>query len=402
MKILFLTDNFPPETNAPATRTFEHCKEWVAKGAEVTVITGFPNFPKGKIYPGYKNKRIQHEEIEGIKVIRVWTFIAANKGFLKRTLDFLSFMISAFFAGLTVKTDKIVATSPQFFTALAGKWLSFWKRKPWIMEVRDIWPESIVAVGASKRNLIIKYFEWLEKRMYNSAKHIVVVTDSFKDNLINKNVPKDKISVFKNGVNIANYPPIPKNQKVLQDLKLESKFIFGYIGTHGMAHGLDFILNAIEPLQKSNPDFHFLFIGDGAERENLIQQSNKMELKNTTFLPSVTKVDVKKYLSVMDIALVNLKKSDTFLSVIPSKIFEAAAMGKPILLGLNGETKGIIQQYNAGLCFEPENKTEFINTSIKIAEPSIYQEKKEGAFILAQNFEREKIASQMLNTIEKV
>jgi len=366
------------------------------------VITGFPNFPKGKIYPGYKNKRIQHEEIEGIKVIRVWTFIAANKGFLKRTLDFLSFMISAFFAGLTVKTDKIVATSPQFFTALAGKWLSFWKRKPWIMEVRDIWPESIVAVGASKRNLIIKYFEWLEKRMYNSAKHIVVVTDSFKDNLINKNVPKDKISVFKNGVNIANYPPIPKNQKVLQDLKLESKFIFGYIGTHGMAHGLDFILNAIEPLQKSNPDFHFLFIGDGAERENLIQQSNKMELKNTTFLPSVTKVDVKKYLSVMDIALVNLKKSDTFLSVIPSKIFEAAAMGKPILLGLNGETKGIIQQYNAGLCFEPENKTEFINTSIKIAEPSIYQEKKEGAFILAQNFEREKIASQMLNTIEKV
>jgi len=402
MKILFLTDNFPPETNAPATRTFEHCKEWVAKGAEVTVITGFPNFPKGKIYPGYKNKRIQHEEIEGIKVIRVWTFIAANKGFLKRTLDFLSFMISAFFAGLTVKTDKIVATSPQFFTALAGKWLSFWKRKPWIMEVRDIWPESIVAVGASKRNLIIKYFEWLEKRMYNSAKHIVVVTDSFKDNLINKNVPKDKISVFKNGVNIANYPPIPKNQKVLQDLKLESKFIFGYIGTHGMAHGLDFILNAIEPLQKSNPDFHFLFIGDGAERENLIQQSNKMELKNTTFLPSVTKVDVKKYLSVMDIALVNLKKSDTFLSVIPSKIFEAAAMGKPILLGLNGETKGIIQQYNAGLCFEPENKTEFINTSIKISEPSIYQEKKEGAFILAQNFEREKIASQMLNTIEKV
>ncbi len=402
MKILFLTDNFPPETNAPATRTFEHCKEWVAKGAEVTVITGFPNFPKGKIYPGYKNKRIQHEEIEGIKVIRVWTFIAANKGFIKRTLDFLSFMISAFFAGLTVKTDKIVATSPQFFTALAGKWLSFWKRKPWIMEVRDIWPESIVAVGASKRNLIIKYFEWLEKRMYNSAKHIVVVTDSFKDNLINKNVPKDKISVFKNGVNIANYPPIPKNQKVLQDLKLESKFIFGYIGTHGMAHGLDFILNAIEPLQKSNPDFHFLFIGDGAERENLIEQSNKMELKNTTFLPSVTKVDVKKYLSVMDIALVNLKKSDTFLSVIPSKIFEAAAMGKPILLGLNGETKGIIQQYNAGLCFEPENKTEFINTSIKIAEPSIYQKKKEGAFILAQNFQREKIANQMLNTIEKV
>ena len=172
MKILFLTDNFPPEFNAPASRTYAHCKEWVRQGAEVTVITGAPNFPKGKVFEGYKNRWKQTEEMDGIRVIRVWTYIAANEGFLKRTLDFISFMFTSFSAGIFVKTDVIVATSPQFFTAIAGRWLSFFKRKPWIMEVRDIWPESIKAVGAMEGNLAIRYFEYLEKRMYKSASKI--------------------------------------------------------------------------------------------------------------------------------------------------------------------------------------------------------------------------------------
>ena len=169
MKVLFLTDNFPPEVNAPATRTYEHCCEWVKKGVEVTVITCAPNFPDGKVFNGYKNKVYQTEIIDGIKVVRVWTYINANKGFIKRILDYLSFMVASFLAGIFIKTDIIVATSPQFFTSISGRWLSFWKRKPWIMEVRDLWPESIKAVGAMKTNLAITFFEFLEKRMYKSA-----------------------------------------------------------------------------------------------------------------------------------------------------------------------------------------------------------------------------------------
>ncbi len=170
MKILFLTDNFPPEVNAPATRTYEHCVEWVKQGADVTVITCAPNFPKGKVYVGYRNKIYQKEVVEGIKVIRVWTYIAANKGFLKRTIDYVSFAVSSFIAGLFVRTDIIVATSPQFFTALSGRTLSFWTKTPWVMEVRDLWPESIKTVGAMNDNLFIRYFEWQEKRCYKSAK----------------------------------------------------------------------------------------------------------------------------------------------------------------------------------------------------------------------------------------
>ena len=137
MRILFLSDNFPPEVNAPASRTYDHCKEWVKCGDEVTVITCVPNFPQGKVYEGYKNKWRHEEMIDGIRVIRVWSYIVANKGFVKRTLDFISYSVTAFIAGLFIKTDVVIATSPQFFTALCGRTLAFWKRKPWIMEVRD-------------------------------------------------------------------------------------------------------------------------------------------------------------------------------------------------------------------------------------------------------------------------
>ena len=158
-KILFLTDNFPPEVNAPASRTYDHCREWVKNGNDVTVITCAPNFPQGKVYDGYKNKVWQEEWVDGIRVIRVWSYIVANKGFIKRTLDFISYSISSFIAGLFIKTDVIVATSPQFFTALSGRTLSFWKHRPWIMEVRDLWPESIKTVGAMNNNLFIQNIE---------------------------------------------------------------------------------------------------------------------------------------------------------------------------------------------------------------------------------------------------
>lgn len=399
MRILFLTDNFPPEVNAPANRTYEHCMEWVKSGHEVTVITCAPNFPKGKVYPGYKNKWRQVEIIDGIKVVRVWTYITANEGFVKRILDYLSFCFMSFFNGLFIKTDVIIATSPQFFTALSGRWLHFFKRKPWIMEVRDLWPESIVAVGAMKKGLAIRFFEWLEKRLYKSASHIVVVTDTFKEKIIERGINGSKISVFKNGANLDRYKPLPKDHTLIKELGLENKIIFAYVGTHGMAHCLDFILRSIQSLEKESPELHFLFLGDGAQRDHLIDLNKELGLKNTTFIPSVSKSEVTRYLSIMDVALVNLRKSDTFLTVIPSKIFEAAAMRKPILLGLQGETKGIIEKYNAGLCFEPENKDDFINQIREITKSNNYGSFQDGCDALAKGFDRKKIANQMLNCI---
>lgn len=402
MKILFLTDNFPPEVNAPANRSFEHCLQWVKEGMEVTIITCVPNFPKGKVFDGYKNKWKQIEYIQGIKVIRVWSYISANEGFIKRIFDYISFSLTSFIAGLFIKTDIIIATSPQFFTALSGRWLSFFKRRPWIMEVRDLWPESIVAVGAMKKNIIISFFEWLEMRLYKNADRIIVVTDTFKDKISKRGILASKISVHKNGANVEMYKPQGKDPDILKETGLKGKFIFAYIGTHGMAHALDFVLHCVGKLQQSNQHFHFLFIGDGAEKNNLLSLRDHLELNNVTMLPSVPKDQVVKYLSVMDVALVNLRKSDTFKLVIPSKIFEAAAMRKPILLGLEGETKELIEAYNAGICFEPENEQDFLEKVVQISQENIYNSCKIGCSELSVDFNRNNIAKQMLEDIVKV
>ena len=396
MNILFLTDNFPPEVNAPASRTYDHCREWIKKGANVTVITCAPNFPKGKVYDGYKNKLYQTEVIDGIKVIRVWSYIAANKGFLKRTLDYISYSITSFCAGLFVKTDLIIATSPQFFTALTGRTLHFWKMKPWIMEIRDLWPESIKTVGAMNDNLFIRYFEWEEMRCYRSAKNLVVVTDSFKKKLISRGIEESKIYVVKNGVNKELFTPIPKDEELINKLGLQGKKVIGYIGTHGMAHKLDFIINCAKHLE-GKTNYHFLFLGNGAERENLVKLKEELNCTNVTMLESVSKQEVKRYISILDICLINLKKSELFTSVIPSKIFENAAMQIPILMGVEGEAKEIVEKYNAGVCFEPENEQDFISKLNMLNDESFYNNCKKGCANLAVEFDRKNLASNMFD-----
>ena len=401
MKILFLTDNFPPEVNAPASRTFDHCREWVKNGDEVTVITCAPNFPQGKVYDGYKNKLWQEECMDGIRVIRVWSYIVANKGFLKRTLDFISYSVSSFLAGLFVKADVIIATSPQFFTALSGRTLKFWKRTPWIMEVRDLWPESIKTVGAMKDNAFIRYFEWEEKRCYRSAKKIVVVTDSFKNKLIERGINSAKIEVVKNGVDRSLFQPMPKNQEIINKLCLQGKKIIGYIGTHGMAHKLDFILECAAGLMTTNPEYHFILLGNGAEKQTLLKLKEELGCTNVTMLDSVPKSEVKEYISILDVCLINLKKSDLFKTVIPSKIFENAAMEIPILMGVEGEAQEIVEGYGAGVCFEPENAGDFREKLAVITNPANKERFKRGCRKLAKDFDRKFLAGKLQKIIHE-
>lgn len=400
MRILFLTDNFPPEVNAPAVRTYEHCREWVKMGAEVTVITCAPNFPQGKVYEGYKNSLYSREVVDGINVIRVWTYITANEGFFKRILDFVSFSVSSFIAGLFVKTDVIVATSPQFFTALSGRTLSFFKWKPWVMEVRDLWPESVKAVGAAKAGWVLRYFEYEEMWCYKSAKKLIVVTDTFKDKIAARGIDPSKIYVIKNGIDRSEFYPMCKDQELITQLGLSGKVILGYIGTHGMAHKLDFILQCARSLKGSK--YHFLLIGAGAEKEKLLRLKEELGCTNVTMLDPVPKADVYRYISILDIALINLKKSDLFTSVIPSKIFENAAMSIPILMGVEGEAKALVEQYHAGLCFEPENEADFMAKLQELDDVQLYQKLKEGGIRLAEQYDRKALAEDMYKELKQV
>ena len=400
MKILFLTDNFPPEVNAPATRTYEHCQEWVREGIDVTVVTCVPNFPHGKLYKGYKNRLYQKEKIDGIDVIRVWSYMSSNNGFSKRILDYLSFAFSSFWVGLFQQFDMVVATSPQFFTTWTGYGLSKIKRKPWIFELRDIWPESIATVGVLKQGHMINFLEKIELGLYRDATKVIAVTDAFKDNLVSRGIERGKVDVVTNGSNLKLFSSRKKDSKLLKKLGLENKFIVGYIGTHGLAHSLDFIVKSIKNI--SDDTIHFLFIGDGAMKSTIIKIADDSKLNNITFLDSISKEDVPTYLSICDVSLAPLKKKDNFKTVIPSKIFEASAMEKPTLLGVQGEAQQILEKYNAGICFEPENEEDFIAKLTILKDKKRYIEFQKGCRALAKNYDRKKLAQKMLTIIKKM
>lgn len=384
--------------NAPASRTFEHCREWVRAGAEVTVITCAPNFPQGKVYAGYRNRLWQREEMEGVQVIRVWTYITANQGFVRRTLDYLSFALMSSVAALWIRADVVVATSPQFFAALGGWWAAFLKRKKWVMEVRDLWPESIRAVGAMGGGPLYRLLERCELFLYRQAAAVVVVTEAFKVNLTQRGISPDKVFVVKNGVCLDAFSPRDRDPELVQQLGLEGKFVVGYLGTHGLAHGLDFVLDCAA---QCPPDVHFLLIGDGAEKSRLVEQVARLGLCNVTLLPPVPKHEVARHISVTDVALVPLRKNDTFKTVLPSKIFENAAMQRPILLGVEGEAQHLINQYLAGACFEPENQHDFLTQLVRLKEDStFYQKCQQGAARLAEAFDRHSLAAEMLAVLQ--
>jgi glycosyltransferase involved in cell wall biosynthesis len=245
MQIMFFTHYYPPEVNAPASRTSEYCREWARLGHEVTVITSAPNHPKGVIYEGYENKLFQTETIDGVRVVRVWTYLAANEGFARRTINYVSYMVTAALAALRLpRPDVYVSTSPQFFCGLAGMIAATLRRRPWVLEIRDLWPESIVTVGAMRRGIAVRVLEWLERTAYRNADRIVALTDSFVPHIASRCQGTQKIDVIKNGVDLTLFKRGADPDAVKREFGLEGRFIAAYVGTHGMAHGLDTLLDA--------------------------------------------------------------------------------------------------------------------------------------------------------------
>jgi glycosyltransferase involved in cell wall biosynthesis len=406
MHILFLTDNFPPEVNAPASRTFEHCREWVRAGHQVSVVTCAPNFPKGKVFDGYRNRLWQSEVMDGIRVIRVWTYITANEGFVRRILDYLSFMVSGAMAGLCLsRVDVVVGTSPQFFTACAAWMVGRLKRVPWIFELRDIWPESIKAVGAMQDSLAIRWLEQQEMFLYRQANRIVALTHAFKQTLVHRGVDDDKIVVVTNGVDFSNFAPQPKDPTLLKELGLEGKFVAGYIGTHGMAHALETLLDAAALLKRATrgQDVRLLFLGDGARKADLVASARARGLDNVLFLDSVPRAQVARYWSLLDVSVIHLRKTELFGTVIPSKLFECMGMGVPVLHGVAGESAEIVLSEQVGEVFESENAQQLVEGLLRMRdEPARYQAFRQNGLKAARRYDRKHLAMQMLQVIRNL
>lgn len=404
MHIVFLTHYFPPESNAPAVRTFENAKRWVGWGHRVTVITCAPNHPDGILYPGYRNRFRQWDEIDGIGILRVITFLSANAGFFKRTLNYVSFMLSAvLFCGRVKDVDMVISTSPQFFCGMAGYFVSRMKRRPWILEIRDLWPASIEALGAIRHRTVIRLLERLERFLYRKADHTVSLTQSFKNHIAGKGVRLQDISVITNGADLKRFSVPAGDNSVREMLNLNGKFIISYIGTLGMAHGLHTILRAAD-LLKSRADILFLIMGNGAERDSLLREKEARALENVLILPQQPIEKVPGFIAASDACAVLLRKKDIFKTVIPSKIFEAMAMARPIILGVEGECRQVVEKANCAVFIDPEDHDQLARAALQLHHaPGLCSFLgQNGRSFVREHFDREKLAWGYLNIVKRV
>jgi glycosyltransferase involved in cell wall biosynthesis len=398
MRILLLTDNFVPEINSPALRAYEHAKRWVAAGEDVTVLTSIPNFPTGRPLPPYRNRPYQKEIIDGIKVVRVWTWLAANRGILWRSLDFLSFAASGFVAGMFQDADVVVATSPQLLTGLSARWLGALKRRPWVFEVRDLWPDSIVSVGVMRENFFIRALHRLEQQFYRHATRIVAVSDGIRDRLVARGVPAEKIAVVPNGVDLRRIASGASPESLRDALNVRGKFVVGYVGTHGMAQGLEVVVRAAQRLRGS--EIRFLSVGEGARRQPVMALARELQLDNMTFVGLVPLAVAAEHLRLCDAVLIPLKRTDQIEITIPGKIFEAAALGKPMIVSAVGASADLVQRYGAGLVVPPEDPEALAAAIMRLRSDSELREKlRRGGLALARDFDRERLAHAMLEQI---
>lgn len=403
MHILFLSDNFRPESNAPAARLYEHGVRWVRAGHEVSVITCAPNFPEGKVYPGYKNRWRDVEWIDGIRVVRVKSFITANEGFLLRTLDYMSFMVSSFIFGLFERRpDVVVATSPQFFCAVGGWALSVVRRLPFIFELRDLWPASIEAVGAMHSSRVLRVLERLELFLYRHADAIVAVTESFRVDLAKRGISSEKTYLVMNGVDTEFFTPRPIDSELSTVLGTAGKFVVGYLGTHGLAHNLPSVLESVAML-RDRSDIVFIFAGSGADRKRVEEIVREKDLTNVRLIPRQPKEVMPRLWSLCDLTLVPLRNSPVFSSVIPSKIFESMGMGVPIIISVPaGEAVDIVLASNAGVAVPPDDPVAMAQEIARLADDrKMLAEFKAAAAAAAAQYSRSAQAERMLSIIAK-
>ena len=356
MNILLVTENFPPETNAAATRLYEKAWYWIRWGHGVTVVTTAPNFPDGILFDGYRNHWSRTERMDGMRVVRVKTFVAPNRGVVRRSFDFLSFGCTGLMGALfEPRPDVVVGNSPQLFAATAAYCAGVLKRVPFVLELSDLWPASIIAVGAVRHPLPLMLLEKLELHLYRRAAAIVALTAGIKADLVARGVCEEKVTVVMNGADISRYGPRPRDEILAKAWGLSDKFVVGYIGTHGMAHALGSVLNAAERL-RDTPEVTFLFVGAGAERDMLISDARRRRLGNVLFQPMQPKENLSSVWSLCDIALAHLKNTSLFAGALPTKMFEAMGMGLPVLLATpKGEASRLLLDVGAGVWVPPED-----------------------------------------------
>lgn len=362
MKILFCSQYFPPESNAPAVRVSEMAREWVASGHEVEVLTAFPHHPAGVIPAEYRRRVFQRERWNGVNVTRTWIYVAPNKGVIRRSIGYFSWMVSAIVLGSmrTARPHVVVATTPQFLCAVAGLVVSKIKRVPFVLEVRDLWPDSILAVGALKEGFVVRILRRIERFLYTSADRIVIVSPPFREHIA-AIVPDTPIDLVPNGVDLQRFTPRAADADVYAAAGVRETQRILYTGTVGMAHGLETMIDAAAAM--CDEDVAFVIVGDGARREELTAVARERGVANVYFLGQRPREEMPEWIAGAAAVVVHLRPSALFEGVLPSKLFEYMGCGKAVLMGVRGPASDIVERSACGWTFEPGNADDLVRVA---------------------------------------
>jgi glycosyltransferase involved in cell wall biosynthesis len=412
VKILYVSQYFPPEMGAPAARAAELAHHWSCAGHQVSILTGFPNHPTGAVPEEWRSRlhRVTYTEKFGrVDVYRTWLWPLPNRKAHERMRNYASFCLSAAIRGMVLsRPDVIIATSPQLLVGLAGWWLAFSRQIPFVFEVRDLWPESLAAVGiGSEDSLLHKALAGIARFLYEKSNHIVVVSPAFKDRLIaDWQVAPEKISVVENGVETETFAPSSETtiRELRKQFNAEDKFIASYIGTIGNAHGLETLLNAADKLQLRNSKVLFLLIGEGAEKQRIRDLAKSRGLTNVQFLDQQPRDQIPAFISASDACLVLLRKTEVFKTVIPTKMLESMSCARPIILGVDGQARQIIDEAGAGIVIEPENPDALVGAIEKLQEDRDlgHTMGRRGREYIQKNFARASTAQKYIEVLDRV
>lgn len=406
MKILLVHQYFLGKNDAGGSRWNQFSKYWSQKGHEVKVLAGSVHYATGKKDPKYKGKFVVREqEDENVEVFRCHVSEAYNKNFIGRLWAYFSFAFSTIIVGLfkVGKVDVIICTSPPLTVGITGWILSKLKRVPIVFEVRDLWPESAIDTGVLTSKPLIKISYWLEKKSYKSASWINVLTPAFEKALIEKkNVRPDRISMIPNGADLDIFKPGELNNWVREKHDLGDSFVVTYVGAHGVANHLIQLLEAAHIL-KDHKDIKIMLVGDGMQKKMLKEKAEELQLENVVFVDSVSKEKIVDYVAASNVCTAVLKKVDTFKTVYPNKVFDYMSAKRPIILGIDGVARELVENAGAGLFVEPENPQEFADAVLKLkGDPDFcFKCGEEGFAYVSKNFARNILAGKYIEIIER-
>jgi glycosyltransferase involved in cell wall biosynthesis len=406
VKILYVSQYFPPEMGAPAARVDELSRYWAQDRHEVTVLTGFPNHPTGVVPREYRRKfrrLVAREKVSGVNLVRTWLLPFPNRKSYERMLNYSSFCLSASGTGLFIeRPDVVIASSPQLLVGLSGWWLARCKRSRFVFEVRDLWPESLAAVGVgNSESPVYRALAQIAGFLYHNADHIVVVSPAFKEHLVQRwQVAPEKISVVENGVETELFSP-RADSNLRTELGADGKFVVSYIGTFGNAHGLQTLVDAAERLQNAMPNVLFLLVGEGAEKEQLVSLVRRRGLTNLRFVDQQPRERIPAYVCASDVCLVLLKKNEIFKTVIPSKMLEFMSCARPVILGVEGQARQILELADAGICIEPGNSGELADAILRLSGDEHLRETlgRNGRRHVLQHFSRRQTATTYIDVL---